>query len=67
MSSLRISDRARRAGCIATAFVTLALYFLVGAIISALTGDMVPTLQSVGVAVVLIVIAVVIAKRRKPD
>jgi hypothetical protein len=62
---MRILDRARNAGCIATGLATFALFFGVGAVVSLFSGDPLTTLQALVVAVLLLGAAYWLEQRRR--
>lgn len=47
---MRIDERLRRAGCIASGLLTFALFFAIGAAVSLVSGDWLTTLQALVVA-----------------
>jgi hypothetical protein len=60
---MNIADRLRRAGCFASGAATLALFFAVGAAVSLVSGDWLPTLQAVVVAALFTGAALWLARR----
>jgi hypothetical protein len=61
---MRILDRLRRAGCIATALATFALFFAVGTVASLFSGDLLTTVQALVVTGLLAAAALWLERRR---
>lgn len=60
-----IIDRAKRAGCWAVGTLLLALFFVIGTLISLLNGDLLTTIQGGALAAVGIGIAIYLAQRHQ--
>lgn len=64
-SNVLLIDRAKRAGCWAVGTLLLALFFVIGTLISLLNGDLLTTIQGGALAAVGIGIAIYLAQRHQ--
>jgi hypothetical protein len=62
---MRILDRARQAGCIATGVATFALFFAVGVLVSLMSGDFLTTFQALAVTALLGGLALWLERRHR--